>query len=382
MAVNIPTTKELFEQNLSNYEQKINQESPLNDRAFLRVSSQNEAGAFTILYKYGQERALQNLVQTATGSDLDLLGSEYDTPRNPATAAEFTATLPATTGTIIPGTTIFTGVNNGVQYITIGSSTSVGGIATLVLRSTETGETGNLSVSDTLKIQTQISGATTTATITVENITGASEETDEAYRARILEVIQNPPQGGATTDYRIWAKTVSGVKNAFPYSGLTNPGDITVYVEATVAVSPPDGIPNSGLLDQVEDAILYDDSGLRTRMPLGVANLFVEPITRIPLYTNITGLSVDNEAAVKVDIDSALDSYFRAREPFIQGLTLQQKKSDTITAPDVGSIVNDVVRAAGGTVQNVTFGLAPLGVISEYILTGGELAKSGGTNYA
>lgn len=382
MAVNIPTTKELFNQNLSNYEQKINQESPLNDRAFLRVTAQNEAGAFTTLYKYGQERALQNLVQTATGSDLDRLGAEYDTPRNTATAAEFTATLPATTGTIIPGTTIFTGVNNGVQYISIGSVTAVAGIATLTLRSTETGVSGNLSVTDTLTIQSQISGATTTATITAQTVTGAEEETDVAYSGRILEVIQNPPQGGATTDYRIWAKTVSGVDNAFPYSGLIYPGDITVYVEATTEVSPPDGIPDSGLLDQVEDAILYDENGLRTRMPLGVGNLYVEAITRVSLYTNITSLVVDNEAAVKVDIDTALDNYFRSREPYIQGLTLQQVRSDTITAPDVGSIVNDVVRAAGGTVQNVTFGLAPLGVISEYILTGGELAKSGGASYA
>lgn len=382
MAVNIPTTKQLFEENLSNYEQKINQESPLNDRAFLRVTAQNEAGAFTTLYKYGQERALQNLVQTATDGDLDRLGSEYDVPRNPAAAAQFTATLPATTGTIIPSTTIFTGVNNGVKYISIGSVTASAGVATLTLRSTEVGVIGNLNVFDTLKIQSQISGATTTATITAQAITGAELETDEAYRSRILEVIQNPPQGGATTDYRIWAKTVSGVKNAFPYSGLTSPGDITVYVEATVAVSPPDGIPNSGLLDQVEDAILYDESGLRSRMPLGVANLFVEPITRTSLFTNITGLVVDNEAAVKDDIETALDNYYRSREPFIQGLTLQQEKSNTITAPDVGSIVNDVVRAAGGTVQNVSFGLAPLGVLPEYILTGGELGKSGGANYA
>ena len=380
MSINIPSTQEIFEQNLENYQNKINQESPLNDRAFLRVASQNEAGAFTILYKYGQERALQNLALTATGSDLDNIGSEYGLPRNPATAAEYTISLPATDGTIIPGTTIFTGVNNGIKYITLGAVTSSGGVAVLTVRATVTGEAGNDAGS--FRIQSQIAGATTTATITTQTITGASAETDEEYRIRILERIQNPPQGGATTDYRIWAKTVSGVKNAFPYSGLIYPNDITVYVEATVAVAPPDGIPSSTLLDQVENAILFDEDGLRTRMPLGVANLYVNPISRVNLYTTIVGLVVDNEPAVQADIEAELDAFYRSRQPYIPGLTLVNGRTDTITSPDVGAVVNDVVRAAGGSVQNVTFGITVGGVLSQYILTGGELAKSGGVSYA
>lgn len=380
MSINIPTTQELFEQNLENYQNKINQESPLNDRAFLRVASQNEAGAFTILYKYGQERALQNLALTATGSDLDNIGAEYSLPRNPATASEYTATLPATDGTIIPGTTIFTGVNNSVKYISIGSATASSESAVLTLRATVTGEAGNDAGS--FRIQSQIAGAQTTATLTSQTVTGASAETDEAYRLRILERIQNPPQGGAPTDYRIWSKTVSGVKNAFPYSGLTYPNDITVYVEATTAVAPPDGIPSSTLLDQVENAILYDEDGLRNRMPLGVANLYVNPISRINLYTTIIGLTVDNEATVKSEIEAQIDTFYRSREPYIQGLTLVNGRSDTITAPDVASVVNDIVRAAGGSVQNVTFGITVGGVLSQYILTGGQLAKSGGVTYA
>lgn len=382
MAVKIPTTEEIAKQNLTNYEQKINQESPLNDRSFLNVMSQNEAGAATILYKYGQERALQNLAESATGSDLERIGAEYGIIKKKAIAAEYIITLPGTNETIIPATSIFTGVNNGVKYTSLNSEIITGGIATITVRSTVIGTAGNLNIGDLMKIESQISGAEPTATIITQTVTGANDENEDIFRERVLERIQNPPQGGATVDYRFWSRTVAGVNNAFPYSGLVLPGDITVYIEADLDVSPPDGIPSQGLLDQVEYAILFDESGLRANMPLGVSNLYVLPISRTPLYVSIAGLVVDNEATVKTNIESALSDYFLSLEPFIDGLTIENKKNDTITEPSVTSIVEDVVSAAGGSVLNVFFGLTPGSIFPQYILTGGVLAKLGSISYA
>ena len=66
MAQNIPTTQQVKDQNLANYESKLNQTSPLTDKAFLRVQSAVEALIFTILFKLIADRAKQALAITAT----------------------------------------------------------------------------------------------------------------------------------------------------------------------------------------------------------------------------------------------------------------------------------------------------------------------------
>ena len=129
MSLTIPTTKELKEQNLANLESNINQTSPLADKAFLRVLAAMEALQNTPLYKYAVERSLQNLALTASGDDLDKIGSEYGVNRKPAEAAQLEIDLPATDGTIIPATTSFIGDSNGERYYPDASATASGGSA-------------------------------------------------------------------------------------------------------------------------------------------------------------------------------------------------------------------------------------------------------------
>ncbi len=76
MSLKLPTTQELFNTYLAQFESDLNQSSPLNDKAFLRVLAVIEAGGDQGLYKYAAERALQNLAITATGKDLDRIGLE------------------------------------------------------------------------------------------------------------------------------------------------------------------------------------------------------------------------------------------------------------------------------------------------------------------
>jgi len=67
LAINIPTTQEIAERNISNFESKIAQTVPAVDKAFFRVLAIMEAFNYTELYKFAAERALQNLAITATG---------------------------------------------------------------------------------------------------------------------------------------------------------------------------------------------------------------------------------------------------------------------------------------------------------------------------
>lgn len=403
MALNIPTTQELKDQFLANFEAQLNQNSPLNDKAFLRVLSAEEGIAFTSLYKYGVYKAKQILAITAFGTGLKAIGAEYGVIKKPAEATVLTATLPGTNGTVIPQTIDFIGDSNGVRYFldsaaTIGVPTS--GVAELTMTAETLGVVGNLQAGDTLSIGTQVAGAETVAIVAIitgETVailnTGADEETDEAYRTRILDEIRAVCGGGNAADYRKWAQEVAGVTRAYPYAGNPesldiedNPPERTVYIEADTTIDP-DGIAPQSLLDEVRDTITTDPVTGLARQPMGLTDdtLYVESISRTGFYIEIRGLSVssDIEADVKDDIETALTAYFVLIKPFVDGLDSLLDRNDKITDLTVSDVVQDVLSANGGTATAVAFGLSLGESISEYQLSPGELAKlaSGGVNY-
>ena len=115
MAFKVPTHKELYDQFIANFESNLNQTVPGNSKSFLKVESAIEASLLTGLYKFAAERALQALALTATDGDLDKIGSNYGLTRKNAESAQFTISLPATDGTIIPITVDFVGDSAGRQ---------------------------------------------------------------------------------------------------------------------------------------------------------------------------------------------------------------------------------------------------------------------------
>jgi len=254
MSLKIPTTQEQADANLANIESRINQTTPLNDKAFSRVVAIMEALQYTSLYKYGVERALQNLALTASGSDLDLIGNEYGVIRKPAEAAVLTVSLPAVDSTVIPSGTDFIGVPNGVRYFSNAQAIASGGSADFDVTAEDVGVIGNLQVSDTMSIATQIAGAETIATVTAIVNIGADEETDDAYRLRVLDEIRTEGGGSNAADYRSWSQEVAGVTRAYPYSG--NPADLgSIFWDLITA-----------FYDSVSFSIATEDTG-----PQGIA---------------------------------------------------------------------------------------------------------------
>lgn len=391
MSLNIPITQEIKDQNLANLESNLNQQAPLNNRAFLRVLSAMEAVFATSLYKYGVERALQNLALTATGEDLDRLGAEVGVFRKPAESAVLQIQLPGTNGTIIPVTVDFIGDSNGVRYFPDASSTVASGFAVIDVTAQSTGVVGNLNNGDTMSIATQIAGAETIATVIDTLNTGADEEDDETYRQRVLTATRVSTGGGNAADYKLWAEEVAGVKKAFPFAGkpfdiiaTSYPGDRTVYIEADSTIDP-DGIAPQSLLDEVREALNTDPTTGNSRPPLGLIDdtLFIESIIRTGFYVQVNFLDVisDVETQVKADIETALDLYFRSITPFVEGIDAVIDRNDKITTASVSEIVQDVVRSAGGSVQSAVFDTSPGGTLPIYSLDPNELGKLTAVTY-
>lgn len=403
MAYKIQTTLEFYDQFIANLEARLNQTTPLADKAFNRVLSVAESMAATSLAKYAADAVKQVMAITATGAGLDKIGAEYGVTRKVAEATVLTATLPGVDTTIIPKTVDFIGDANGVRYF-LDSSYEIGdptaGVAEMTMTAETLGVVGNLQLGDTLSIGTQIAGAETVATVAVITgqtthilNTGAEAETDAAYRVRILDVIRATFGGGNAADYRAWAQEVAGVARAYPYSGKpvellleSSPPDRTVYVEADTTIDP-DGIAPQSLLDEVRDTITTNPVTGLARQPLGLTDdtLFVESISRTPFYVQITALSVSDDltAKAKAEIEDALTAYFVLIKPFVDGLDSIIDRNDKITDLTVSNVVQDVLAANGGTANAIAFGLGPGESLPEYQLSPGELSKlaSGGITY-
>jgi hypothetical protein len=391
MAYPIPTLQDTIDQNISTFESTIGQNAPSNDKSFINVLSIVQAAIGIGLYKCIADRAKANFAITAIGNDLDIIGQNENTIRKTAVSAEVTATLPATTGTVIPTTIDFVADSNGLRYRATTDATAVAGVATIDLKCAESGSDGSLGIGDTLQIASQITGATTTATVTEVITNGIDQESDENYRPRVLFAQRAITGGANATDHKIWSEAVTGVKAAFCYSGRppeygdSFPGDRSVFIESTTDVST-DGIAPQWLLDNVRSAINTDPDTGSARLPLGITDetLYTRSISRTTFYFQIRDFVVDadKDAACKADIITGLTLYCSMIVPFVDGVDVPQERTDTVTSVTVAQIVADVLQSYGARASSTVFGLSNTVFITSYTLGQGELAKFGGVAYA
>ncbi len=394
MPVNIPTVKQTKEKCISTFESKLNQTTPLNDKAFIRVLSAILAMLHKELYNYGRERAAQNLALTASENGLDINGHEYGVIRKTAESTVLIISLPATDGTVIPANIDFVADSTKVRYYPDSSVTASGGVALITVTAENPGVIGNLNISDTLTIGTVIPGAESTATVITIVNTGAEEEVDEVYRSRVLLAKRITTGGGNKADHKIWAEEVAGVSYAFPYSGLpygdagtSVPGDRTVYIQADTSIDP-DGIAPQSLRDEVETSLTYDFVNNVSRPPMGLddSNLYVRSISRIELFVKITNMNFlpELETEIKSAIADALTKYFSSIKMYVDGIDIPEERNDKITKLTIATVVQAVLNSYGASAEQVVFGDdAPVTTpLANYLLNPGELAKFGGVDYA
>lgn len=391
MSLNIPTTQQIKDRNLTNIESKLNQTSPSNDKAFNRVIAGVEALNHTELYKFGVERAKQTLALTATGEDLERIGQEFNVIKKPAEAAVLKITVPGVNGTTLPATINYIGDLNGLRYIPDSSHIVSSGIATVDITAELTGVSGNLNIGDTLSLDSQVSGMENTATVTEILNTGAETEGEEIFRERVLFAERIVTGGGNAADYKIWAEEVAGVTRAYPFAGkpfdqivFSFPGDRTIYIQADDTIDA-DGIAPQPLLDEVRAALNDDPSTGESRPPLGLidSTMFIESIVRTEFFVEVRKLEIASEleAQVKSDIEIALESYFLSIRPFVDGIDVATNRNDQVTQPSVGEIVQEILGINGASAQEILFGLSVGSFIPLKTLNPNELAKLGGINY-
>ena len=280
------------------------------------------AGATHALHEFASDRAAALMPDLATGDDLDRHGDMWGIDRIPAAQAAGNVLMNGT-GTVDAGTILVR--EDGWRY-SVDTTTSVVGLTTVAVTSVETGDDGNADYGTGLTLESPIAGIDSVAVVTgTDGLSGGrDEETDDAYRTRILQRIQETPQGGAEADYEAWTLACpdGSAERVWVESWGQGAGSVVVRfaIAQTDPADPTTIEPSSAQITAVQ-TYLDDD----TRRPV-TARVYVYGIDADPIPMTIA-LTPDT-TAVREAVEAALDAMFgREGEPS-------------------GTIANSVVRAA------------------------------------
>ncbi len=241
-------------------------------------------------------------------------------------------------------------------------------LASISVDSQETGSTTNLDSGASLALATAITGADGPALAQFDGITGgASEETDEEYRARIL-LSRSIIEGVFTADQvQLAALSIAGNTRAFVKTPTLSvcdddevtpvPGQVSVFV---LRDNDSSIIPSQTVLDETKQAVIDDG-----KLPANTSEIdvFVLAPTLVETDFVFTSLSPDTPT-MRTAVQDQLSAFFEDSVEF----------ETTITeASYLGSIQSTQDLETGTFI--VSFSLSsPTGDI---VVTGGEIASLG-----
>lgn len=359
MAIDIPTVTTIYNRIISDYETNLSQTIPALQKAVFRVQAWAYAGSIWLLYKLAQVVGLDIFPTTARGSALNTFGTILKLDRQPAISVELTAAILGTNGVVITAGTQFKSPA-GVVYTNVSDQTIVAGTATLNIVALEGGEIGNLTAGSTVTSVVPQANVERIATIASTVTDGEDEESDDAYRQRLIDRYRLRPQGGAKVDYIIWSQTVTGVTRVFPFTRTLGIADVYFLRDND---SPR--IPTAPEIQDVVDAIDEPD-----RRPTAATVNVLAP-TEKTFSVSVTGFTGDADA--KTAATTNLENYFLGRQPFVSGVDITDAKA-RVQISDVSVIVGLQGGYAGITLENDDFPAVP---ISLYILLDSEVAAAG-----
>ncbi|ANY70763.1 baseplate J protein [Paenibacillus sp. BIHB 4019] len=241
-------------------------------------------------------------VDTTYGQYLDLRAAEYGLTRKVSAKSTGTLTFSGAGGVTVPvGTRVQTSAagEEPVYFTTTASGTLTGRPATVTVpaEADEASASGNVAAG---AINTVLGGLSGVVTVTnnAAFTGGAVGETEEEFRARILERAAKPATSGNANQYRQWALEVSGVSDAQVIPVWSGPGTVKVVLLAADKTAPDSGT--------VTAAASYIES-LR---PIG-ATVTVVGATEIPINVSVSvtlapGATIE---AVEAQITEGVTAY-------------------------------------------------------------------------
>lgn len=299
-----------------------------------------QAAKIKILYLVASNIYENIFVDTADTEMLQRFGfvklNRYLTP---AVAGVFEIQITGTIGATLPGTvttfkSLDSSTNPGKLYMLDTNFTFAAPTGLINIRALELGSGARLEIGDQLQLTAPVANVDSFATVTDIITTAVNAESEIDYRNEVIAAYQLEPQGGARTDYRIWAADAAGVREVYPYVVSGSPGAIDLFVEALPADSTDGkGTPPGSMLTDVESVIEFDPDtsnplNERGRRPISAYLINFLPVIPVAVDVEITGLSDVNFLP---SIKTAIESFLYNVRPYIAG-------ADSIRAQNKGKI--------------------------------------------
>lgn len=357
----IPTLSELYIDVLNDLRSEFGANPPPFGKNFLRVRAGVQAARLKLYYLALGDVQKNIFADTADpeaiGGTLERFG-RVKLGRNPfaARAGEYTVQITGSIGATVPANTTFKSnddtTNPGKLFVLDAAYTLTSVTDTINLRALEAGVDSKLSVGEELSATSPIAGVEKTATVTVEVTSPSAAETTPAYRTKTLNAFREEPQGGAGSDFRLWAADAQGVQQTYPFARSGAPGEINLYVEATIADSTDGkGTPSATLLTDVQAVVELDpDTSLpqydRGRKPITAYQVHYLPITPRTVDVVIPGF-VGLTAAKQTAIETALATEIAKVRPFVSASDVLENKNDIL---DTNKLVSIILNAVPGSV--------------------------------
>lgn len=390
--ITIPTTTELYNSILADLQATYGSSIPTFGKNFLRATAAVQAAKLKLYYLAIGKLQKNIFVDTAdsesNGGTLERFGRiKLNRNPNPATAGQYDVTVTGTIGATIKASTTFKSDDDAsnpsklfvldVEYVLVSSPD------TITIRALESGLDSKLSISDTLTATAPIANVDSIVTVSAEVIEPLSAETLEDYRQVAIEAYRLEPQGGAASDYKLWAADAQGVLYAYPYANSGESNVIDLYIEATIADSiDGKGTPSAGLLVTVEEVVEFDPDVTRPlsergRRPLGVFDINFLPVVVQDVVININSY-VGITATKQTQIENALDLLISGIRPFISGADVLADKNDVL---DSNKIISEVLKAVPGSIfDSIDFTVGGL-PFSSYTFDNGNIPYLDSVNF-
>lgn len=340
-----PSLAELVAQTQQDFAARSGLSDPLR-RADVAVHARVAAGVAHGLYGALDWYARQILPDTADAEYLDRWASIWlQVPRKAAAAASGVVAFVVQAGAVIPAGTQVRALD-GQVYATTAAASGVVPAFTAPVQAVVPGGAGNRTSGQAMQLVSPVAGVQP-AVVAGEMSGGADIEADDALRARLLDAIRRPAQGGSAADYVAWALEVPGVTRAWCYPAELGPRSVTVrFVRDNDASIIPDAPEVAAVQAYISD-----------RRPVTDQLTVVAP-TLLPVALTIAGLS-PNTSAVQAAVSAELADLFR-REAKPGGAVLLSHIRAAISAAageDDYTLTSPTANVVATTGQMLTLGV-------------------------
>lgn len=300
-------------------------------------------------------------VTTCDVDQLDGFGVEYDLPHKAPTYARgnvrVTLSTGSSTATVPAGTYLVDPLTN-LEYRTLLSTSITASSREIVVTAVNPGASFNADAGTALQwrdstptgleddsevVGDGLHGGYSVA-VSIDGIVQEWGESAEEYRARLLDRLRNPPQGGCANDYKQWAERFDFVSKAFVIPNQPHAGGVCVVL---ANFNTPEIELNAGDVQKVEDYILADSRRVVT------ADVRVFSAT-VADFAISSVLAPNNEEA-RESVSAAVDSFFAKMNPGTTALFDDMcdfvRSNSLATTFRINSITKDGVSASNFTLD-------------------------------